>query len=165
MMKENNNDLRALVRLIAFAITKCTSGADELLEWAYSRELPEQETKSIIGTFLATEGKVTSSIKKEFISRFVYGNEQFPVQAAKAIILHMPYEDFLKTPYWKAISDYVKERDSYRCGKCGAQKRLQVHHLSYQHHGDELHNMNELVTLCRKCHKETHEHNRSHKTP
>ena len=164
-MKENNNDLRALGRLLAFAIAKCDSGAEELLEWAYSKELPEQETKSIIDKFLATDGKVSANIKKEFVSRFITGSETFPVQAAKAIILHMPYEDFLKTPYWKAISGYIKERDLNRCEKCGAQKRLQVHHLSYQHHGDELHNMNELVTLCRKCHKETHEHNRTHKTP
>ena len=163
-MKESNNDLRALVRLVAFAISKCASGADELLEWAYSKNTPEQETKSIIDKFLATDVTVSASLKKEFVSRFIHGNEQFPVQAAKAVILHMPYEDFLKTPYWKAISGYIKERDLHRCEKCGAQKRLQVHHLTYQHHGDELHNMRDLVTLCRKCHNETHEH-RSHKTP
>jgi hypothetical protein len=106
--------------------------------------------------FLAVGERVYSPLKREFISRFIDGNEQFPVQAVKSIILHMPYTDFLTTPYWKSIAKYVKERDGNRCVKCGADRRLHVHHLNYQNHGDELHHLDDLICVCRKCHRELH---------
>jgi 5-methylcytosine-specific restriction endonuclease McrA len=50
----------------------------------------------------------------------------------------------------------VKKRDGYRCVKCGTRKRLEVHHLSYAHQGDELNHLEDLVTLCRSCHRKEH---------
>ena len=114
------------------------------------------------GKFLTIGEKVYSPLKKEFIYRFIENKEQFPVEAVKSIILHMPYTDFLGTPYWKSIAKYVKDRDGNRCVKCGTDRRLHVHHLNYQNHGDELHHLDDLICVCRKCHKEIHG-NRTHK--
>lgn len=43
---------------------------------------------------------------------------------------------------------------NYKCAKCGARNKLQVHHLSYQHLGDELDC--ELMVLCHSCHQKVH---------
>lgn len=43
---------------------------------------------------------------------------------------------------------------NYKCAKCGARNKLQVHHLSYQHLGDELDC--ELMVLCHSCHQRVH---------
>ena len=162
-MKENlKQDIRALVRIIAFAISKCTSGADDLVSWAYEENAPCPNPHGYIDKFLSTDGRVMAPIKQEFISRFIENGETFPVEAVKSVILHMPYEEFLKTPYWKAIAQYVKKRDYNRCQLCGAQKHLHVHHKTYQHHGDELHHLQDLVTLCKKCHSKTHDERRIH---
>ena len=158
------SDLRALVRIIAFAIAKSESGADELVNWAYEKTPYEPIPGDYVNRYLRTDGKVSASLKKEFISRFIEHGEAFPVEAVKAIILHMPYEEFLKTPYWKAVSQYVKNRDFNRCTKCGNQRRLQVHHKTYAHHGDELHHLLDLTCLCRDCHTKEHEKLRIHKT-
>lgn len=71
-------------------------------------------------------------------------------------ILAMDYHDFLLTPYWKAIAEYKKRRAGYRCELCNSQGRLSVHHRTYANHGDELHNMGDLIVLCQNCHEKFH---------
>lgn len=166
MSRLENHEIRALTRVLALFIAEgSTARAENVLKWAYSENNIQNASDDFIKKFLYNDKKVPSNLKKEFIQRFIKNDEQFPVEAVKSIILHMPYPDFLETPYWKAISDYVKSRDFHRCTKCGNQNRLQVHHMTYAHHGDELHNLRELTTLCRNCHKETtHEATRVHKT-
>lgn len=72
-------------------------------------------------------------------------------------IKQMDYHDFLVTPYWKAIAESVKNYHGHRCQLCNGTEGLSVHHKSYDIHGDELHNMKELVCLCRDCHEKFHE--------
>ena len=164
-MRENiKPDIKALIRIIAFAIAKCYSGAQDLVEWAYEKGIEDSSPAALIDKYLTTDSPVHSQTKKDFIKRFLEDKEPFPVEASKAIILHMPYEEFLKTPYWKAISQYIKQRDFNRCTRCGNQRRLQVHHLNYTHHGDELHHLEDLTCLCKSCHNKVHEEKRLHKT-
>ena len=98
----------------------------------------------------------TPGIKRDFIKRFIKGREPFPVEDAQKIINAMPYRDFLLTPYWQSISMYIRCRDKKTCQLCGSKKRLNVHHLTYDHHGDELNHLNDLMCVCSKCHKELH---------
>ncbi len=65
------------------------------------------------------------------------------------------YNSFLQSPYWKEVRDLVLKRDEYKC-KCGAKTYLQVHHLTYENHLNEKNNLQDLITVCRKCHKEIH---------
>jgi replicative DNA helicase len=67
------------------------------------------------------------------------------------------YQDFLKSDYWKHCRNLVLERDEYRCIQCGATNELEVHHLSYEHHGDELNHLEDLITLCQGCHQRAHD--------
>ena len=75
------------------------------------------------------------------------------------------YNLFLKSEYWKKVRKLVLIRDKYKCQKCiysiwGGKKYdkkdLEVHHLSYKNHRNELNNLDDLVTLCKWCHEYMH---------
>lgn len=72
-------------------------------------------------------------------------------------IKQMEYKEFLKTPYWKAISEKVKIKSDFRCSLCNADKNLSVHHRTYSIHGNELDNMQELICICQNCHEKHHD--------
>jgi hypothetical protein len=62
------------------------------------------------------------------------------------------YQAYLKTDYWKEVSAAVKARDGFRCRVCNSPESLEVHHRCYRHKGAEKEHLNDLTTLCRKCH-------------
>ena len=67
------------------------------------------------------------------------------------------YREYLVSPEWRALRKLALKRDSYRCQHCGyIGDRLQVHHLSY----DGIYTMNfhvdQLQTLCDRCHDMVH---------
>ena len=66
------------------------------------------------------------------------------------------YGSFLRSDYWKFVKKAVMDRDKNYCQLCGSRNHLIVHHLSYEHHGDEWNHKGELVTLCRGCHENVH---------
>lgn len=66
------------------------------------------------------------------------------------------YDEYLKTDYWKAVSDAIKRRAGYRCQLCNSQHDLCAHHRTYDHRGRELDYLDDLVCLCRRCHKIFH---------
>lgn len=68
----------------------------------------------------------------------------------------MDYKDFIRTPYWKFVSEIVK-KERGRCQLCGSTKDLEAHHLTYEHHGDELHHLEDLTVLCHDCHAKFHD--------
>ena len=65
------------------------------------------------------------------------------------------HQEYINSPKWKAKRQMVLERDNFRCRKCGTGKNLDVHHITYEHLGNEP--LDDLVTLCRCCHEEVHE--------
>jgi len=61
------------------------------------------------------------------------------------------YEKFLLSEEWSLIRKRVLERDKYKCIKCCDREELQVHHdTPYQISRDN--SMDNLITLCNKCH-------------
>lgn len=69
----------------------------------------------------------------------------------------MDYRDFLKTPYWKAISLNVKRKSKFVCGECKEKgKHLNVHHKTYEHHGSEHKHLEDLECICEECHRKVH---------
>lgn len=64
----------------------------------------------------------------------------------------MKYDDYLKTDYWQQVSRKVKERGGYRCQICNSPHDLQAHHRTYEHRGNELNHLDDLICLCRRCH-------------
>ena len=74
----------------------------------------------------------------------------------KPHILKLKYFYFLRTSYWRIISEEIKRRSNWKCA-CGCRENLQVHHTK---EGDKLHGeehlLKGLVCLCKKCHQGLH---------
>lgn len=86
-----------------------------------------------------------------------YSPAQILAQDAERIKA-MPYKRFLRTAYWRIVSSHVMEAAGYRCSQCRAKTELQVHHLTYEHHGREHVHLEDLVALCKPCHASKHGH-------
>lgn len=65
------------------------------------------------------------------------------------------YHRQIGTRRWSEIAFEMKERDGWRCTKCGKVGRLEVHHVVGLADGGENVPDN-LVTLCRGCHIAIH---------
>jgi 5-methylcytosine-specific restriction endonuclease McrA len=66
------------------------------------------------------------------------------------------YNQYLKTPQWERKRHAVMKRSQGICEGCRVNKAVQVHHLTYEHVGDEF--LWELVAVCRMCHSRIHPH-------
>lgn len=61
------------------------------------------------------------------------------------------YHEYLHSEKWQSIKERVLARDKNRCRVCNSGKDVQVHHRSYSRaFGNE--SLNDLITLCNKCH-------------
>ena len=72
----------------------------------------------------------------------------------------LSYEEFLSTPYWKAIAEKTKKQAGYRCQLCASQDHLVTHHKTYENHGREHEYFimkNDLIVLCENCHNKFHD--------
>lgn len=63
--------------------------------------------------------------------------------------------------YWRKIAADVRERDNYKCRICGKEqgvKKLDVHHIipavNFLDDYESANSKKNLITLCRKCHRE-----------
>lgn len=79
-----------------------------------------------------------------------------PLYESYADLRRLKYHDYLKSKYWKAVRQAVLKRDNNSCVICGCTYSLQVHHDSYKHVCNELRHLEDVMTLCQKCHKEHH---------
>lgn len=62
--------------------------------------------------------------------------------------------EYLNSPEWKRKRAKVMQRAGGVCEGCMEARATDVHHLTYDHVGDEL--LFELVALCRSCHDRAH---------
>ena len=70
-------------------------------------------------------------------------------------VTHKQYCKYLSSSKWKAIKKRLL-MDNYTCTTIGCNKttNLTIHHLTYKNFGNE--NLNDLITLCKDCHKQIH---------
>ena len=64
------------------------------------------------------------------------------------------YQDYLSSGLWRSIRRRVIERDNGKCYGCGKKAR-QVHHLSYGWPSLTGESLEQLVSVCRKCHAQS----------
>jgi 5-methylcytosine-specific restriction endonuclease McrA len=64
------------------------------------------------------------------------------------------YAEYLQTPEWRGRWRLVMERAKGMCEGCGKAKAQQVHHLTYEHVGNEF--LWQLVAICHECHERVH---------
>jgi hypothetical protein len=64
------------------------------------------------------------------------------------------YEKYIHSTEWRKIADSRMKLDNYTCCVCG-KPASDVHHLTYDRFGNE--DVDDLVSLCRKCHNKAEE--------
>lgn len=67
------------------------------------------------------------------------------------------YKDYLASDYFQNLRKKRLAKDGYKCVKCGTAMNLQVHHINYEHMGRPDEEIDDLITVCKKCHEEIHE--------
>lgn len=75
-------------------------------------------------------------------------------------IRKLSYDEFLKTPYWEAITYYKRSQADFKCERCGSSTNTQTHHKTYAHHGYEHRSEvidHDLIVLCKECHQKEHD--------
>lgn len=60
------------------------------------------------------------------------------------------YREYMRSDAWFDKRDRVLKRDNYICQACLKRKATQVHHLTYEHFGDEP--LFDLESICKICH-------------
>ena len=63
---------------------------------------------------------------------------------------------YLKSAEWKEIRQLVLKRDGFKCIECGSKIKLHVHHETYEHYKNEINYLEDLNTICEKCHSKIH---------
>lgn len=72
------------------------------------------------------------------------------------------YDDYIKSNRWAKKRFERLRIDNFQCAKCGSAKNLNVHHITYERLGEE--EMNDLITLCNRCHQEVHSYDLAQRT-
>lgn len=86
--------------------------------------------------------------------RFFYLKNIFTLADFQQLFM-MSYRLFLGTIYWNFVRDYFLN-ENHKCYDCGSNEKLQVHHLNYEHRGQEHLHLEDLEVLCWKCHEKQH---------
>lgn len=63
---------------------------------------------------------------------------------------------YYRSPEWASKRNERLKMDGYKCARCGFTRALEVHHITYERFGHEDVSR-DLVTLCKKCHREVEE--------
>jgi hypothetical protein len=70
----------------------------------------------------------------------------------------MPYEAYLRTEHWQLVRREMARKHHGRCQMCGTRgKPINIHHLTYEHRGQEFLHLEDLAALCEDCHRHEHE--------
>lgn len=69
---------------------------------------------------------------------------------------HLPYQQFLASPYWMAFRAEKIKQSGGRCSSCENIDSLQVHHLRYNNRGYECFKPRDTIVLCAFCHSQRH---------
>lgn len=75
-----------------------------------------------------------------------------------AALRAMPYKDYLQSEHWQYRRFVHLAFAENRCQVCNSDRRLNVHHRSYERRGYER--ASDLIVLCGACHKLFHENGR-----
>lgn len=64
------------------------------------------------------------------------------------------YHEYMGSQEWFELREKVLQRDGYVCRGCLVNKATEVHHLTYEHFGEEF--AFQLLSLCHPCHERYH---------
>lgn len=110
----------------------------------FSKHTSIEEKKKIVSYY---KNRKNQSISK---------NKKYPKPNAIKKRKKIPYNEYLKTYYWRKVRYLVLKRDNFRCTICGEREPLNVHHKTYINKGNEIKHLDDLITVCDLCHKKIH---------
>lgn len=64
------------------------------------------------------------------------------------------YDEYLDSTKWRTKRTHIRRRARGWCERCGWQRRVDVHHLTYERLGQEL--PGDLIAVCEECHQFLH---------
>jgi hypothetical protein len=110
------------------------------------------------GTLPAAMGIGAPDADEELADRYEQARRQARRDEEDAIIetYRFDYDGYLQTAEWREKRRQVMERDGGLCQGCRKRPAENVHHLTYDHVGEEF--LHELIALCRRCHSRLHGH-------
>lgn len=73
---------------------------------------------------------------------------------AVARLKTIPYVEYLESIHWQLIRKEALRRAGYRCQVCNGGSKLNVHHRTYAHRGEEREG--DVIVLCESCHSIFH---------
>lgn len=111
--------------------------------WLKIDELPVYQTR-------AQRGTSATSPKPRAISNPL----QPTVDEYRRLLRSLPYDIYLQTEHWANKRTEAIRSAGGKCQLCNSTKRINVHHRTYDHRGDEP--MSDLTVLCRECHAKFH---------
>ncbi len=124
--------------------------------------MPNAQKRVLENTFYYLENYLNPDRKwdkkitpKQRINKIKYADVNW--KTVSDHIKGMDYQNFLKTPYWKAITAHTKYKAGYRCQLCNSAYDLVTHHRNYDIHGREHDHIQELIVLCDDCHSKFHD--------
>ena len=91
---------------------------------------------------------------REYAERRARWNREATERAERDREWRVWYDRYLESPAWAERRRLVLERAGGKCEGCRKRLATQVHHLTYEHVGNEL--LFELVAVCRDCHERIH---------
>ena len=119
-------------------------------------QLNKHKTKSTICS-LCKEQQIEKKKKRQ---EQIFDQFKKEEQKEKEKIIQLktlPYEEYLQTEYWNTLRKLVLKKAKYKCKLCNnTQEKLNVHHKTYEHRGEEWKYQDDLIVLCQSCHKKFH---------
>jgi 5-methylcytosine-specific restriction endonuclease McrA len=113
------------------------------------KRLERESRKSI---YISSANKL---ISKKHSKRNKYSKEN-DIRVLQKRIFNTKYKVFLRSRYWRVVRELILDRDNFQCVKCSSRNRLEVHHLTYEHHYHEHLHQDDMITVCDKCHHSIH---------
>lgn len=159
VLKGGSEDDRNFLK---FECEQCKSQSDAKKTEESEREkeerikIYESNTNRYIENYLNPNRQWNAGVKtyEKWNSIIQYGVDE---QKIASHIKGMPYYDFLKTPYWKAISEKKRGQAKFKCQLCNCEGKLATHHRTYDSHGFEHCHLQDLIVLCDGCHTKFHD--------
>ena len=132
------------------------------LEWAltYESTTPiigerKDSDEEFVNKYLVPGGDTSDAQFKEFYKNYFVEKAEISNEV-KALISSISYKEFLQTPYWIFIAR-IKKGQIERCQLCNSDKKLEVHHSTYDIRGNEINHLDKLTVLCHDCHAKYHD--------
>lgn len=128
----------------------CTDCGQETIIYPSSRSNLKMGTKYIICGDCKKKRE-----NKQLLSIIEYRQDCEERQLLLEQLKSMPYKEYLCTEHWRKISYTAMKKANFKCQLCNDDKKLNVHHRTYERRGNEL--PTDLIVLCKNCHMKFHD--------